>query len=126
MLRENYTFLYYRTIFLYKKAKKRPGGPHHGKFIEGEKNNAGGQKREVAFAPFWYYSENDSRKEKTMKLLKNVLWQWWEIGLVKWSSALFGLAVGAYWPEVFAPYALPIVLVSLILGSVALFYWLKK
>jgi hypothetical protein len=84
------------------------------------------EKRDVVFSPLLYYGKNDETEENRMKLFKNVLWQWWEIGLVKWSSALFGLAVGAYWPQVFGPYVLPILFVGITLGLVVLFYWLKK
>ena len=61
-----------------------------------------------------------------MKILKNVHWTWWEIGLVKWSSLLCGIAVGAYWSAIFAPYELTIVTAGLLLGLIALHRWLKK
>jgi len=54
------------------------------------------------------------------------MWRWWEIGLVKWSSFLCGIAVGAYWSGFFGPYALGIVSAGAILGLIATVFWIKK
>jgi hypothetical protein len=31
-----------------------------------------------------------------MKLLRNKIWSWYDIGLLKWSVLLFGIIAGAY------------------------------
>ena len=31
-----------------------------------------------------------------MKLFKNKVWSWWDIGLLKWCCLLYGIIVGAY------------------------------
>ena len=61
-----------------------------------------------------------------MKILKNAMWSWWELGIVKWSSFLCGIAIGSYWSEFFRPYILVVITIGLLLGVVGLVRWLKK
>jgi hypothetical protein len=61
-----------------------------------------------------------------MNIFKTRMWAWWELGIVKWSSFLCGVAVGAFWSGVFAPYVLAIVSAGLVLGVIGLVLWLKK
>lgn len=51
---------------------------------------------------------------------------WKEIGLIKFSVLLVGIAIGSSWPEIFAPYALIIFVIAFVMGLYALFSWLKK
>jgi hypothetical protein len=49
-----------------------------------------------------------------MKLFRNKVWSWFDIGLLKWSSILVGVIVGAYLHEYVMPY------VWVILGAAVL------
>ncbi len=51
---------------------------------------------------------------------------WWQVSLLKWSVLLMGLAIGANWPEVFAPHTVLLVVVSLVVGVYLAFIWFKK
>ena len=51
---------------------------------------------------------------------------WWELGLVKFSALCFGLAVGATWPDLFAPYKLALLLASVVAGLSVAYWWFKK
>lgn len=59
-----------------------------------------------------------------MKLLKTKVWNWWDVGLLKWCAFLFGICVGAYFHEYITPYVW-IVLVAAILLTIrpAIAYW---
>jgi len=37
---------------------------------------------------------------ESMKLLRTKIWNWWDISLLKWCSALFGMVVGAYFHDI--------------------------
>jgi hypothetical protein len=42
---------------------------------------------------------------------------WWQVGILKAALLLIGIAIGANWPEVFAPYITVLVIVGLLLGA---------
>jgi hypothetical protein len=50
----------------------------------------------------------------------------WYIGLVKICVLLFGVAIGANWPEVFAPYTIHLVGIGAVLGVYLGFRWCQK
>lgn len=51
-----------------------------------------------------------------MRIFKNYTFAWWQIGLFKIGLLLVGIAIGAYWPEVFAEYILHILIVGIVLS----------
>ena len=61
-----------------------------------------------------------------MKILKDVQLKWWEVGIIKWSALFIGVAIGAYWSNIFGPYVAWFALIGLALGFYALYFWLKK
>ena len=61
-----------------------------------------------------------------MKIFKNTLMSTWDIGLIKFAVACMGIAIGATWADIFAPYALYIFAVGVIAGLFSLYTWVKK
>jgi hypothetical protein len=41
-----------------------------------------------------------------MRFFRTKVWWWFDIGLIKWSALLFGVAVGAYFADFVRQYAL--------------------
>jgi hypothetical protein len=39
-----------------------------------------------------------------MKLLRNKMWNWWDIGILKLCCIIYGLIAGAYFHEIVMPY----------------------
>ena len=61
-----------------------------------------------------------------MKLFKTVSLRWWEIGLIKLSVVCIGIFIGVTWQEVFAPYAMHVLMVGLVAGIAMVLVWCKK
>lgn len=51
---------------------------------------------------------------------------WYEVGAIKLSVLLIGIAIGAYWPETFLPYLTLIVIVGIAAGLYASYAWFTK
>ena len=59
-----------------------------------------------------------------MKLLKTKIWQWYDIGLLKWSALLAGMAFGAYFHEYVGRHTWVIIIGALLLAlRPAAAYW---
>jgi len=61
-----------------------------------------------------------------MKIFKNVPMNTWEMGMVKFSVGFIGIAIGATWPNIFAPYATIIFAAGLLVGLCIVYLWFKK
>lgn len=61
-----------------------------------------------------------------MKIFKTVSMSTYDIGVIKLAIGFIALAVGATWPEVFAPYSKFLFVVGLGAGLYALYMWAKK
>jgi len=61
-----------------------------------------------------------------MKIFKNYTYSWWQIGLLKLALLCFGVAIGAYWHEVFSGYITILIVAGIILGIYIGFISLKK
>lgn len=61
-----------------------------------------------------------------MNIFKSTKFTWWQIGMLKWTGLLFGIAVGTTWSDMFAPYVNILFVVSIVMGIYLLFVWLKK
>ena len=61
-----------------------------------------------------------------MNIFKSTRFTWWQLGILKWTTLFFGIAVGSTWPDVFAPYALILLLISIVAGIYLGLVWLKK
>lgn len=61
-----------------------------------------------------------------MKIFKTSLMNTWDIGVIKLAVLLIGVAIGATWAPVFAPYALALFIIGVLIGLYALYAWMKK
>ncbi len=61
-----------------------------------------------------------------MNIFKPTTFSWEQLGLLKWGTLFIGVAIGAYWPEIFAPYALALVIIGLILCISPALAWFKE
>jgi len=60
-----------------------------------------------------------------MNIFTSTRFTWWQLGILKWAILFFGIAIGSYWPEVFAPYALLLLGVGIIAGIYLGFVWMR-
>ncbi|MDP3957894.1 MAG: hypothetical protein Q8Q36_00315 [bacterium] len=51
---------------------------------------------------------------------------WWQFGLFKLSLLSFGIAIGAYWQEVFLPYVAWFVVAGAVFGLYVAYVWIKQ
>ena len=61
-----------------------------------------------------------------MKIFKSYTYKWWQMGIFKLSLLCFGVAIGAYWQDVFLPYISLILGLGIILGIYIIFVALKQ
>ncbi len=60
-----------------------------------------------------------------MNIFKSTKFTWWQLGILKWTTLFFGLAIGSIWPELFVEYA-PVLLGIAIVASIYLgVVWVK-
>lgn len=52
--------------------------------------------------------------------------KWWQVGIFKLSLLSAGVAIGAYWPQVFAPYISALVIIAVIAGLYTWYTWSKE
>ena len=50
-----------------------------------------------------------------MKLLRTEIWNWYDIGLLKWSVLLFGMMAGAYFHDFVMQHVLVILIAAVLL-----------
>lgn len=61
-----------------------------------------------------------------MNIFKTASYSWWQIGLLKFALLSIGLAIGAYWPAVFLPYAVWLAALGALLGLYLAYAWIKQ
>ena len=61
-----------------------------------------------------------------MNIFKDRTMPWWETGLIKWSVLFIGIAIGAYWSNIFAPYVLILSTAGVVIGIFAAYFWSKE
>lgn len=61
-----------------------------------------------------------------MNLFSNSTFTWWQIGLFKLSTVTFGVAVGAYWPDLFAEYITTLLVVAVVSGVYVAYVYFKQ
>ena len=61
-----------------------------------------------------------------MHIFKTVAMAWWQIGLLKLALLCIGIAIGAYWPAVFLPYAGLLIILGIAIGIYIGSVWLKR
>ncbi len=60
-----------------------------------------------------------------MNIFKSTTFTWWQISLLKWAVLFIGIAVGALWPQIFAPYASILLITGLAIGAYLGFVWIR-
>lgn len=61
-----------------------------------------------------------------MNIFTPTTFSWEELGIFKWAVFLIGIAVGAAWPSIFAPYALSIFIAGLLLSIPPAVVWFRE
>jgi uncharacterized membrane protein YgaE (UPF0421/DUF939 family) len=61
-----------------------------------------------------------------MNIFKNSSWTWWQMGLLKLSLFVVGIAVGSYWSAFFMPYAAILAIVGIVVGLWLATIWYKQ
>lgn len=51
---------------------------------------------------------------------------WWQLGFFKLSLLSFGIAIGAYWQDMFLPYLSWLVAAGAALGLYLIYAWFRK
>ncbi|HLC45045.1 MAG: hypothetical protein A2722_02095 [Candidatus Doudnabacteria bacterium RIFCSPHIGHO2_01_FULL_50_11] len=61
-----------------------------------------------------------------MNIFRDHVLTWWQVGIVKLCLLSIGIAVGAQWHEVFAPYVMVLVVVGIATGVYLAAAWMMK
>jgi hypothetical protein len=61
-----------------------------------------------------------------MNLFTPTTFTWEQLGLLKWGVLLIGIAIGAWWPDIFSPYAVWLVVLGLIFCIPPARVWLRE
>lgn len=61
-----------------------------------------------------------------MDIFKSSAFTWWQMGMFKLGLLSIGIAVGAYWHDVFLPYVSWLVILGLVLGVYVVFVWSRN
>ena len=61
-----------------------------------------------------------------MNIFKSTTLTWQQLGLIKWAVIFIGIAIGSYWPAVFAPYAIPLFLLGLAMSIYPAIVWFRN
>jgi hypothetical protein len=61
-----------------------------------------------------------------MKLFTATTFTWEQLGLLKWGVLFIGIAIGAEWPDAFAPYVLAFVIIGLLFCIPPALAWLRE
>lgn len=61
-----------------------------------------------------------------MNIFKDVIFSWWQVGMLKLSLFVIGLAAGAYYAEVILPYVWHLLIVGVVLGLYLTVVWCRQ
>jgi hypothetical protein len=61
-----------------------------------------------------------------MNIFKSTRFTWYQLGLLKWAVLFIGIAIGAYWPEVFAPYVMALLIIGILISVYLIFVWIRS
>jgi len=61
-----------------------------------------------------------------MDIFKNYTFTWWQAGILQISAVCIGVALGAHWPEIFAPYTTALIVIAVMLGTHLIVISFKK
>lgn len=51
---------------------------------------------------------------------------WWQLDLLKWAVLFIGISVGSLWPEIFARYAIFLLIIGLLISAYLGYVWLRS
>jgi len=61
-----------------------------------------------------------------MNIFKSTTLTWWQLGLLKWAVLAIGIAVGAEWADIFAPFIVVLVVAGLLVSLYLAVVWAKN
>lgn len=61
-----------------------------------------------------------------MKIFKSFTMKWWEGSLFKISMIAGGIAIGAYWYQIFVPFLVWFVVIAVLAGLYVSYAWWKQ
>lgn len=61
-----------------------------------------------------------------MNIFKDVIFSWWQIGMLKLSLFAIGLAAGAYYAASVLPYVVHLLTIGLVLGLYLTIVWWRQ
>ncbi|MFZ2149620.1 MAG: hypothetical protein WAV15_00450 [Minisyncoccia bacterium] len=61
-----------------------------------------------------------------MKIFKNYTYSWWQIGIFKLALLAIGVAIGAFWGEIFFRYSFILAVIGVILAIYIIVVSLKQ
>lgn len=61
-----------------------------------------------------------------MNIFKSVTFKWWQLKLYKLAVLSLGIVIGSQWPEVFLPYTVHLLTLTVLLGVYLIALWYKQ
>jgi hypothetical protein len=61
-----------------------------------------------------------------MNIFKPTTFTWSQLYEFKWAVFLIGIAIGAFWPQIFAPYAIWILILGLLISIAPAIAWFRE
>lgn len=61
-----------------------------------------------------------------MNIFKTFTLTWWQTGVFKLALLAIGIAVGAYWSDLFLPYLTSIIVIAVITTAYVTYIWIKQ
>lgn len=61
-----------------------------------------------------------------MSFFDNKTFTFWQVGILKISVLCFGLAIGSYWPRVFAPLIPVLIVICAAAGLYIVYVWMRQ
>ncbi|AEH61162.1 ribosomal protein L22 [Methanosalsum zhilinae DSM 4017] len=61
-----------------------------------------------------------------MQLFKSYTFTWWQIGIFKLALLAIGIAIGAYWNEIFSDYLIALIVIAVITNAYIIYVSLKQ
>lgn len=61
-----------------------------------------------------------------MQLFKSYTFTWWQMGIFKLALLSMGVAIGAYWNELFRGYSIALIVIALIMSAYIAYISLKQ
>lgn len=63
---------------------------------------------------------------RDMNIFKTFSLKWWQVGIFKLSLLAVGIAIGAYWSDIFLPFVIALAVVGVSAGAYVWFVWSQE